>query len=186
MTKLLLSELLTEEQCKDRVTEADLLSVAHFSSEARRRERLSWRALLYDFLGERVEIEYEDGAPIVVGQDIHIGVSHTKDMVAVVVSDNPCAVDIERCDRDVKRISDRFFTEEEQSLATDNLAQLVVWCARECYYKLKRDKKIDILNDIRVTALDLESCRVTVTDCRGGSSEMKTKQTAEHIVVYVG
>ena len=47
-------------------------------------------------------------------------------------------------------------------------------------------KKIDILNDIRVTALDLESCRVTVTDCRGGSSEMKIKQTAEHIVVYVG
>lgn len=186
MTKLLLSELLTEEQCNDRVTEADLRSVGHFSSVARRCERLSWRVLLYDFLGERVEIAYEDGAPIVVGRDIHIGVSHTKDMVAVVVSDNPCAVDIERSDRDVQRISDRFFTERERQLATDNLAQLAVWCARECYYKLKRDRKIDILSDIRVTALDIEQCRVVVEDCRGGSSEMKIKKMAEHIVVYVG
>ena len=186
MTKLLLSELLTEEQCQDRVTEADLRSVEHFSSVARRCERLSWRVLLYDFLGERVEIAYEDGAPIVVGRDIHIGVSHTKDMVAVVVSDNPCAVDIERSDRDVQRISDRFFTERERQLATDNLAQLAVWCARECYYKLKRDRKIDILSDIRVTALDIEQCRVVVEDCRGGSSEMKIKKMAEHIVVYVG
>lgn len=186
MTKLLLSELLTEEQCHDRVTEADLHSVENFSSSARRRERLSWRALLYDFLGEKVEVDYEDGAPIVVGRDIHIGVSHTKDMVAVVVSNSPCAVDIERSDRDVERISDRFFTEQERALATDNYLRLVVWCARECYYKLRRDRTIDILKDIEVTALDIEQCRVTVEDCRGGSSEMKIKKMAEHIVVYVG
>ena len=101
---LLFSPLLTEEQCQGKVADRDLRSVEQFVSQSRRRERLTWRAMLYEFLGEQVEIEYLDGAPIVVDRDIHIGVSHTTDMVAVVVADNPCAVDIERKDRDVSRI----------------------------------------------------------------------------------
>lgn len=183
---LLFSPLLTEEQCQGKVADRDLRSVEQFVSQSRRRERLTWRAMLYEFLGELVEIEYLDGAPIVVDRDIHIGVSHTTDMVAVVVADNPCAVDIERKDRDVSRISNRFFTAEERQMAENTLCQLAMWCAKECYYKLCRDRSIDILRDIEITALDLAGGSVTACDSRGGSAEMKIEQMAEHIAVYVG
>ena len=70
--RLLLSELLTEEQCHKRVSDADIAAAAEFSSLSRRREYLTWRAMLYEALDRRVSIAYEDGAPIVVGENIYI------------------------------------------------------------------------------------------------------------------
>ncbi len=186
MTKqLLLSELLTEEQCAERVTAADIAAAKAFLSATRRREFLTWRAMLYEYLGRPVEIVYEAGAPIVVGHNIYIGVSHTADMAAVVVSDTPCAVDVERKDRDISRVAARFFTEREKSLATDNTSTVAIWCARECYYKFRRDKGLDILADICVTDMDLRRGEIVVEDSRGEEVKMKIEQTAEHIVVYV-
>ncbi|MBQ9963069.1 MAG: 4'-phosphopantetheinyl transferase superfamily protein [Alistipes sp.] len=183
--KLLLSELLTEEQCREWVTDADMADAASFSSTSRRQEYLTWRAMLYKHLGCKVEIAYEDSAPIVVGSDINIGVSHTTDMAAVVISPDPCAVDIERKDRDIARIAERFFTAGEQQLSVDNRSCVAIWCARECYYKYRRDRKLDILNGVRVTKLDFESGEVTAEDNSGLVLDMKIEQTAEHIVVYV-
>lgn len=185
MTKsLLLSPLLTEEQCREGVTASDIAAAATFTSTNRRREYLTWRALLYNHLQRVVNIDYRNGAPIVVDEDINIGVSHTVDVVAVVVSDNPCAVDIERVDRDVSRVRGRFFTDTERTLAVDDRAEVAIWCARECYYKLRRDKSLALLQDIEVTELDLEQGKVTVKDSRGMCVTMCIKQTAEHIVVY--
>lgn len=187
MTKqLLLSELLTEEQCAERVTAADIAAVEAFVSATRRREFLTWRAMLYEYLGRPVEIVYEAGAPIVVGHNIYIGVSHTTDMAAVVVSDSRCAVDIERADRDLSRVAARFFTDRERQLAAEcGNGEVVIWCARECYYKFRRDKGLDILADICVTDMDLCRGEIVVEDSRGEDVKMKIEQTAEHIVVYV-
>ena len=182
---VLLSELLTEEQCRERVTDADIAAAAEFSSSTRRREYLTWRAMLYQSLGRTVDITYQDGAPIVVGEDIYIGVSHTTDLAAVVISDIPCAVDVERRDRDVSHVASRFFTEREREFATDGAAQVAVWCAHECYYKYCRNKQLDILNDIEVTGLDLSGGYVTAEVKNGLVLKMRIEQTAEHIVVYV-
>lgn len=184
-SSLLLSSLLTVEQCLERVTAADVAAVEDFASLSRRREYLTWRVMLYEHLGRKVEIEYADSAPIVVGENIYIGVSHTADMAAVVVGQNPCAVDIERKDRDITRVANRFFTHCEKRFATDNSSMVAIWCARECYYKFKRDRSVDILSGVWVAELDIERGVVTVESLRGDRLEMKIEQTAEHIVVYV-
>ena len=183
--RLLLSELLTEEQCHKRVSDADIAAAAEFSSLSRRREYLTWRAMLYEALDRRVSIAYEDGAPIGVGENIYIGVSHTTDMAAVVISENPCAVDVERADRDVSRVASRFFTERERQLAADSASQVAVWCARECCYKYCRNKQLDILGDIGVTELDMAGGSVTAEVKDGLVLKMRIEQTADHIVVSV-
>ena len=53
-SRVLLSPLLQEEQCAERGTVADIAAAATFASATRRREYLTWRAMLYDFLGERL------------------------------------------------------------------------------------------------------------------------------------
>jgi phosphopantetheinyl transferase len=108
--KLLLSPLLSLEQCRELVSKTDWAAALEFVSQTRRQEFLTWRAVLYQWLGRVVDIAYKDGAPTAVGSNINIGVSHTTDMVAVVVSQTPCAVDVERRDRDVSRVAERFFT----------------------------------------------------------------------------
>ena len=57
-SSLLLSPLLTIEQCAERVTAADIAAAEAFASILRRREYLTWRAMLYEHLGRKVEIEY--------------------------------------------------------------------------------------------------------------------------------
>lgn len=182
--RLLLSPLLTAEQCAARVTESDLQQTEGFAPR-RRLERLTWRAMLYEALGEQVEIVYDGGAPRIVGSALHIGVSHTSDMVALTFSTDPCAVDVERADRDVTRISERFLTVREKSLVVEKWQSVALWCARECYYKYWRDSKLDLLHDIEVTALDVVGGTITAADNRGRGLVMRLKRTAEHIVVYV-
>ena len=181
---LLFSPLLDVEQCRDRVCASDFQLSEQFSVR-RRAEFLSWRAVLSDFLGEVVEIEYApSGQPKVVGHNLHIGVSHTDGCVAVVVSNNPCAVDVERKERDLKRISERFLTAEERAMAVDNTTQVAIWCSRECYYKLKGDRGLLVLTDIAVTAIDLAVGKVTVEDSRGGSATMVVEVRDQVVMVY--
>ena len=126
----------------------------------------------------------EQGAPRLEGSDLYIGVSHTVDLVAVVVSDEACAVDVERKDRDVKRISERFLSASEREMCCSNEDFITFWCARECYYKLRGDSSLSLLTDMRITAYDAEAGCVTVEDNRAQSATLKIERTAEHIVVY--
>lgn len=181
---LLLSEPLTVEQCLSWVTDADLRASEAFSA-SRRAEYLSWRAVLSRHLGRVVQVEYDAlGAPRLVSGSLHIGVSHTVGRVAVIVSKAPCAVDIEHAERDVSRISDRFMTATERALATGNRVAVAIWSARECYYKLLRDRSLSLLTDISVTDVDFAASRVVVADSRGGGATMCLTEQDGFIIVH--
>lgn len=183
-SRLIISELLIPEQCQAWVTPSDFVLSENFS-DSRRAEFLSWRALLSRHLGRVVEIEYDSlGAPRVVGSELHIGVSHTTQRVAVVVSNNPCAVDVESSQRDLQRISSRFLTTEERRMAVDNRTLVAIWCSRECYYKLRHDKSLSLLTDICVSKIDMVAGSVTVADNRGGQATMQILEQNGYIVVY--
>ena len=182
--RLIVAPLLDLEQAEGLVSAQDVDKALQFASLSRRREFLSWRAMLYKALGEVVEIEYDNGAPYIVGRDLHIGVSHTTDMVAVALADRPCAVDVERADRDVARISDRFLTESERALCHRQSDYVALWCAKECYYKLCRNKSLSLLTDIRVVALDWGAGVVDVADSLGGCERLNFERRDEHFIVY--
>lgn len=117
------------------------------SSERRKREWLSWQVLLGHLLGV-VETAYRaSGAPYIIGSTKFLSVSHCRDYVAVLVSDTPCAVDIEPCNRDFCCASSRFLTEAEQAFST-KLG--LVWSAKETVYKLLEDSELEMLSGIVV------------------------------------
>lgn len=183
ISHLLLSPLLTAEQCRDRVSEADFLTAQGFRA-TRAAEYLTWRAVLADFLGYVPRIVYtEQGAPQIKGSNLYISVSHTTDLVAVVVSENRCAVDVERKDRNVRRISNSFLSAEELDLSHSEEDRVAMWCARECYYKLRQDSSLSMLTDMRIAELSEQS--ITVADNRAQSATFRIERTAEHIVVYL-
>lgn len=183
---LLISPLLLEEQCLDVVATEELEYISRFSSASRRKESLTWRAVVGRALGRKIRVVYdENGAPSIVGSNLYIGVSHTKDMVAVTLSTKPCAVDIERKDRSFSRAAAKFLTEEEQKLAVSNTALAAIWCAKECYYKFSRNPQLDMLKGIRVVELDLEQGRVTVEDNQSEKATMKILDRDDHIIVYI-
>ena len=92
--RCILAPLASPDTLRGQVTDADWAAAAAFPPR-RRAEYLTWRAVVYRELGA-VPIGYDAaGGPVLIGDPRHIGVSHGGGHAAVVISDHPCAVDIE-------------------------------------------------------------------------------------------
>ena len=92
--RCILAPLASPDTLRGQVTDADWAAAAAFPPR-RQAEYLTWRAVVYRELGA-VPIGYDAaGGPVLIGDPRHIGVSHGGGHAAVVISDRPCAVDIE-------------------------------------------------------------------------------------------
>lgn len=103
----------------------------------------------------------EHGKPYLVGhEDFFFNWSHTKDALAIAVSDDPVGVDIERLmpRGDACRLAQRFFTEKEASYVSEeaslsDLRFCEVWTRKEAYTKYTGSgltaalNSFDVLND---------------------------------------
>ncbi len=72
------------------VTSDELAEAGRFVREGRRREYLTWRAVVRRELGADVRIAYDAaGAPVVDRDGVYVGVSHCRGRVAVVCPMSP-------------------------------------------------------------------------------------------------
>lgn len=188
MTKgLFIEPPMTEAEAAARVTPGELAAAQEFLRERRRREFLTWRAVVRRELGDDVRIAYDEetGAPVVRGREVHIGVSHCPGRVAVCISDAPCAVDIELESRDFSRAAPRYMSPAEQTLCDDPLLPAAVWCAKETLYKYAGRPGLDMLCDLHVEAVDFEA---GVVVGRIGDEEpvrLSLKRIDGFVVVYI-
>lgn len=150
---LFIEPLMSEEQALQAATETERQAVALFPVE-RRREYLTWRAMLRREIGPAEIVYNAVGAPVVVDRNnICIGVSHGAGHVALCISDTPCAVDIERLDRNFDRISSRYLTPNERALSSDPRFAAVVWCTKETLYKISGEQGLNLLSDLCIMAV---------------------------------
>ena len=185
MSSLFVEPITSEEALREGATAEDLAIVARFSSEHRRREVLAWRSVVRRELGNDCTIGYDEwGAPIVGTPNTHIGISHCRDLVAVIISDAPCAIDIEERGRNFERVWERYMTSEEQALSADTDWLAKVWCAKEALYKYYRKGGVDIRKDIKILGYkaDSESLQATIFDTR---LEVKVESQGDYIVATI-
>ncbi len=154
MTRLLISKPLTAEEWQAWTTAEEQATAAGFTPH-RRTEYLSWRAVARRELGAGTEIHYDPcGAPRVDIKGIHIAVSHCRGRIAVAISDAPCGVDIEPADRNFGRAAGRYMTSVERSMASAlPHGDGIVWCAKECLYKLAARHELDLQSDIVIDSI---------------------------------
>lgn len=184
--KLRIERLMTPAECAPGTTDAERAEAAAFGSEQRRREYLTWRAVVRCEVGADARIGYDAlGAPVVENYPVHIGVAHCPGWVAVCISDKRCAVDIERTDRDFGRAASRYMTFEEQALAGDPLLPAAVWCAKEVLYKYAGRRGLDLLRDLRVERADLGGGTLAGRICGGEPIAMSLCRTEEYLAVYI-
>lgn len=165
-------------------TPEERVAAAAFS-DRRRTEYLAWRAIVRREMGADVRIGYDaTGAPAVDTPHMHIGVAHCPGRIAVCISDRPCAVDIEPENRDFSRVAPRFLTAHERALSPDSLLPGVVWCAKETLYKLSAREGLDLLRDIRITAVNIAAGSVTGRVLDGEPVGLSLLRQAGYIVVY--
>ncbi len=145
------------------ITPNDRVYIEGLASLKRRREVASWRYLLRRTLREmglreaESDIVYSDvGAPRLADSDIHIGVSHSSHLVAVIISaQTPCAIDIEDLRRDFQRVAHKYSTPDERALfGGDERALALIWSAKEALYKLSNGSGLDMIEDIEIKGVE--------------------------------
>lgn len=160
-SRLLISPLMEERDCFGWLTPEERQRAAQLTAPRRRAEFVSWRALFHRHFGlDKVVAYTPEGAPCVVGSPLHIGVSHSARNVAVVLSDRPCAVDLESPDRNFARILSRYLSPDEERLTTDPRWPALAWCAKETLYKLARTEGLRMAEDLHLLSVDLLRARL--------------------------
>ena len=168
-------------------TDEDLRATASLSAASRRREALAWRRVVRDNIGADVGIGYDEwGAPVLKNSAWHIGVSHSRNSVAVIVSEADCAIDIESRTRNFERVSSRYLSPQEAALSRHPDFLAVAWCAKECLYKYHRRGNADFLRDIRIASVDFDCNRIGGTLFGGGELIMPFSISASEVVVSIG
>ncbi|MFI3319438.1 MAG: 4'-phosphopantetheinyl transferase superfamily protein [Rikenellaceae bacterium] len=177
--RIITRDILDLEGVKPLVTSADISEAEEFKTEKRKCEYLTWRAVLRSALRDMgAEVSrYADtpilyrasGAPYIEGLPLWFGVSHSRDMVAVVISDERCAVDIETRDRRFEAIESRYLSAEELAIlegafgADLGVGRAVAWSAKEAAYKYCQTEGLDFVRDMQIVGVDELRAEITVT-----------------------
>ncbi len=116
------------------LSECEKSYLDNISSELRKREWLTSRCVIRKVLGDDVSTYYDDRRPLLKGSDKHLSISHSDDVVVVMLSDKQCGVDIEGVERNFSRVRGRFMSLSEQSMITPENS-VYAWSIKEAAYK---------------------------------------------------
>ncbi len=124
----------------------------------RRREFLAVRNLLREMTGGIPDIAHTaEGQPFMKGDHRHISITHSRSLVAILLSEFPAGIDTEEADRKVAGIARRFLSVEEMewTLKASRVesAQLFCWSCKESAYKMLGIPGIDFRLNLAVAPL---------------------------------
>lgn len=123
------------------------------TSSVRTLERIAVRVLLKTLSGEEKTIDYHpNGKPYFKDQSLNISISHTKEYVAIILSQSPLlGIDIEYTSDRVKRIRSRFISESEYIDPENEVLHLLLhWSAKETMYKALSKEKINLKDNFHI------------------------------------
>lgn len=138
------------------LTGSDVEYARRFSAAKRRAAWHTWRGVVRKHIGASPIAYDATGAPVVEGGGVYLSVSHSADYVAVIISSERCAIDIESQMRNFEKVSSRFITPMEKALpeSGEDLFLGAVWCAKETMYKYAAHREIDFLDDMHILETD--------------------------------
>ncbi|MFI3301761.1 MAG: 4'-phosphopantetheinyl transferase superfamily protein [Rikenellaceae bacterium] len=180
--QLIIEPILPLDTLRTMVTPSEWHQAQEFTSLSRQREWLSWRAHLRAQWRSDIEIAYtEQGAPYIVGSDTHISVSHTRTHIAIILSDTPCAIDMEQLSRNFAKVAKRYISGAESHIITTPLHQAIAWCTKEAAYKYAT-RSCDFLSDICIKRM---SGGEILVEIRGINIVAHYIVNEEFVVVYI-
>ena len=140
---------------KVQLSPSDQAKYDKIANESRKREWLAVRLLLKEVLGFRPQITYtETGKPLLQNHTRHLSISHSKQMVGILLCTNPYAgIDIEHTGRSIEKVASRFLSEKEQN-DIQNLdarySRILYWCAKEAIFKAVNEQHIRFSKQIAI------------------------------------
>ena len=179
-SRLHIEQIETEEALLQISQTGDIAVVEGFANARRRCEALAWRAIVRRELGADVVISYDEyGAPRVDVPSTFISVSHSRGVVAVLISEHQCAVDIEHAERDFAKVAERYLSPAEYRVAE-------MWCAKEALYKYHKKGGVDLVKDLVISDYLPKSNTLVATILGGEPIEITLCREGTLVVAQIG
>lgn len=131
-------------------------------AENRRLQWLASRLLIRKIINPKGQIlmEWDSfGKPVIINYDFEVSISHSSDMVSVIVGDRKSGNDIERHDRKVERIARKFVRDDEMDFVEENIKTkyyITFWAAKETMFKYYGGGGIDFKKHMKVFPFEMK------------------------------
>ena len=156
---------------------------SNFKTEKRKKDFLVSRLLLNE-LEPNQQISYNSNGAPEISNGKHISISHSKNLVAIIISDKKVGLDIEYISEKPLRLSPKFITDNSHQDLTKEKATLI-WCCKEAIYKWHQKGEVDFIADIKLYPFkSLEKGEITAK-FRDTQLILHYQKIHNHYLVYV-
>jgi len=125
----------------------------NLKSNKRRKEWICSRLLL-NHLAPNTSIIYNQyGAPT-LSEGSAISISHSNDYCAILVSKQIASIDFELINTKAYRLKDKFITKQEEELITKSEIYTLIWCAKECLFKIYQKGNLIFKEDLIIEKIE--------------------------------
>ena len=154
-----------------------------FKTEKRKKEFLSSRLLL-EQLNPNAIITYNDfGAPE-LDNGKYISISHSKEMVAIIISEQQVGLDIEQISEKALRLAAKFISAKNQSNLTKEKATLI-WCCKEAIFKWHQKGGVDFIKDIIIPEFTVKAKGIITIQFKSKELNLNYQKINNQYLVYV-
>jgi len=96
------------------------------------------------------------GAPYLVGSPMHVGISHSNDLVGLALAPFKIGLDIELISDRILKIKNRFTTSREVALFsyTEAVNLTIIWTIKEVLYKLAGRLEINLISELMINSVE--------------------------------
>ena len=126
---------------------------SHLKSDKRKKEFLACRILL-NYFNKNLKISYSENGSPNLNNHQYISVSHSGDLVCIIISDQKIGIDIEKISDKSLRLKEKFVNPHHTKLNKEK--STLIWCVKEAIYKFHKIGNVDFIKDISVPEFILE------------------------------
>ena len=159
------------------------INTSNHTSEKRKKEHLASRLLVNEICPTKTIIYNEFGAPE-LNNGRHISISHSKELVAVIISDKKTGLDIEEISEKSLRLASKFVS-EKNLIKLNKEKSTLIWCIKEAIYKWHQKGGVDFIKDIIIPEFFAKEHGRVTAYFRKKELNLNYRKINKHYLVYV-
>ena len=159
------------------------MNTPNYTSEKRKKEQLISRLMVNKICKNGAIFYNEFGAPE-LNNGKHISISHSKELVAFILSDKKTGIDIEKISEKCLSLASKFVS-EKNLIKLNKEKSTLIWCIKEAIYKWHQQGGVDFIKDIVIPEFFAKEQGTVTVYFRKKELNLNYLKINNHYLVYV-
>ena len=159
------------------------IKIPDFNNKKRRLEWLIIR-LLIQKISPKSTLSYNKFKAPILNDNNYISISHSKTLVAIIISKRKAGMDIENISNKALEISSKFISKNNLKGLSSTKATLI-WCCKEAIYKWHQKGGVDFIKDIIIPPFSIKEKGKITAQFKNTPLTLSYTKINSHFLVYV-